>query len=250
MKGKFIIALLMLSSGALFSQVGVNTTAPSATLDIIAKNPTGSSTAIDGVIIPRVDRQRAQNMVGIVTSTLIYVNDISTGSQTGNAQNIDSVGFYYYNGTVWVKFTQSSTGDTFVPEVVAAGTSMAPQIMADGSGYNKWTFNVNTNDGNWNAANNVYTIPTSGYYQFSLQGIVTASSSPNSFAWVVQYDTSRYTFNTRADVGANFPTNSGGVITLYLAQGAQISFGGVPCFGCGANYTVDNRTFSIMFMGS
>ena len=85
------------------AQVGVNTTVPATTLDVTAKNSTGTSTAADGLLIPRVDRQRAQSMTGVPVSTLIYVNSIATGTAAGTAINIDIVGYYYYDGTVWTK---------------------------------------------------------------------------------------------------------------------------------------------------
>lgn len=98
------ITLLILFSGFLgYSQIGVGTVMPYSTLDITALNETGASTAVDGILIPRVDRERALNMTGIVTSTLIYVNNIATGSATLKAINITSTGFYYFDGTVWQK---------------------------------------------------------------------------------------------------------------------------------------------------
>ncbi|MFP3599488.1 hypothetical protein [Chryseobacterium sp. SIMBA_029] len=95
----FLILVPVLSA----AQVGINTVIPSATLDITAKNITGTDSAVDGLLIPRVDRERAQSMSGIPVSTLIYVNNIATGSLTGTALNIDAVGYYYFNGTVWTK---------------------------------------------------------------------------------------------------------------------------------------------------
>lgn len=86
-----------------FAQIGINTSNPKATLDISAKNPTGTITDTDGVIIPHVDRQRAQNMATIEVSTMIYVNDISTGTNSGKAINIDETGFYYFDGNIWQK---------------------------------------------------------------------------------------------------------------------------------------------------
>jgi len=96
------------------AQVGINTSSPTATLDLTAKNPTGATTNVDGVLIPRVDRQRAQSMVAVPTSTLIYVNDASTGLQTGIAINIDSVGYYYYNGSAWAKLSPPISPSSFV----------------------------------------------------------------------------------------------------------------------------------------
>lgn len=95
--------MLLTFSSVIFAQVGINTPNPTATLDITAKNATGTSTAVDGLLVARVDRLRAQSMTGIPTSTMIYVNGITNGTQTGNAVNIDAVGYYYYNGSVWVK---------------------------------------------------------------------------------------------------------------------------------------------------
>ncbi|WP_415328203.1 hypothetical protein [Chryseobacterium sp. MMS23-Vi53] len=102
MKNIILMSILM-TPLLYFGQVGINTTSPAATLDIVAKNSTGTSTNIDGLIVPRIDRQRAQNMTGITTSTLVFINSIATGTQTGIAANIDTTGYYYYDGTVWVK---------------------------------------------------------------------------------------------------------------------------------------------------
>jgi hypothetical protein len=102
MKKLFLLALVSLSA-QFFAQVGVNTTTPTATLDITAKEPTGTANTVDGVLVPRVDRQRAQSMTSVPTSTMIYVNNISTGTATGTTVNVDAVGFYYFNGTAWVK---------------------------------------------------------------------------------------------------------------------------------------------------
>lgn len=82
--------------------IGVLNTNPAATLDVVAKNSTGTNANVDGILIPRVSRQRAQSMTGIPISTLIYVNEIATGSATGNAIDITQVGFFFYNGSKWV----------------------------------------------------------------------------------------------------------------------------------------------------
>lgn len=104
-KKLFLAGLLTTFSLVAKSQVGINTPTPAATLDVTAKNSTGTTTAVDGLLIPRVDRQRAQSMSGVPTSTLIYVNNIATGTAAGTAVNIDTAGYYYYNGTVWTKLS-------------------------------------------------------------------------------------------------------------------------------------------------
>ncbi|MBB6371150.1 hypothetical protein [Chryseobacterium shigense] len=110
-KTLFLPALF--ASIAAFSQIGINTSSPAATLDITAKNATGTSANVDGLLVPRVDRQRAQSMVNVTNSTLIYVNDVTTGTQTGTATNIDAVGYYYFDETnVWTKLKETGVSAT------------------------------------------------------------------------------------------------------------------------------------------
>jgi hypothetical protein len=87
------------------AQVGIGNSSPESTLDISANNPTGATTNIDGLLIPRVDRQRALAMVSVTNSTLIFVDNIATGTATGQASNINSLGYYYFDTTIskWVK---------------------------------------------------------------------------------------------------------------------------------------------------
>ncbi|MFP3681347.1 hypothetical protein SB725_30135, partial [Pseudomonas sp. SIMBA_041] len=66
-----------------YSQVGINTMTPTSTLDVTAKNATGTTTNVDGLLTPRVDRERAESMAINPTSTMIYVNSFATGTQTG-----------------------------------------------------------------------------------------------------------------------------------------------------------------------
>lgn len=111
---KVILSSLLLLGAYSYAQVGINTSTPQSTLDVTAKNTTGTTTNVDGLLVPRVDRQRAQSMAAVPTSTLIYVNNIATGTQTGTAANVDAVGYYYYDGTVWTKLTSSSSPSSSV----------------------------------------------------------------------------------------------------------------------------------------
>lgn len=105
----FSVLAILAYSMNLNGQVGINTSSPTSTLDVMAKNTTGTATTVDGLLIPRVDRQRAQSMNAIPISTLIYINSIATGSQTGIAANVDAVGHYFYDGIAWSKLNSAST---------------------------------------------------------------------------------------------------------------------------------------------
>ena len=103
MKKVILSITLALTYSVVNAQVGIGTDNPKATLDVKASTPKGNSTNVDGIIIPRVDRERAQSMVGVEKSTIIFVNDVVSGAQTGTAININSEGFYYFDGLVWIK---------------------------------------------------------------------------------------------------------------------------------------------------
>ncbi|WP_282631040.1 hypothetical protein [Empedobacter sedimenti] len=103
MKKVILSITLALTYSVVNAQVGIGTNDPKATLDVKAINPVGSSTNAEGIIIPRVNRERAQSMVGVEKSTMIFVNEVVSGTQTGTAVNIDSEGFYYFDGLVWIK---------------------------------------------------------------------------------------------------------------------------------------------------
>lgn len=130
---KIKIILALLCFGFSFSQVGVNTPDPKATFDIAAKSTIGTSTIPEGLLIPRVDRQKAQSMTGLATSTLIYVNNVSTGSQADNAVNIDALGYYYFDGSVWVKFKSGSFGGKNTNIYNSNGTLTENRIIAQGN---------------------------------------------------------------------------------------------------------------------
>ncbi|MGV0922154.1 hypothetical protein [Empedobacter tilapiae] len=118
-KGLFALAFIV-SAVFVKAQVGIGTDDPKATLDVTAVSVAGTSASVEGVLIPRVDRERAQSMKSVEKSTMIYVNSTTTGSQTGTAIHIDKEGFYYFDGSVWVKLSSGNTspGFFYMPSVV------------------------------------------------------------------------------------------------------------------------------------
>ena len=93
------------------AQVGIGTATPAATLDVTALNPTGTATDVDGIIIPRVTRERAQSMAGTPTSTMIYVSEVVTGTAAGTTINVTTTGFYFFNGATWEKLGSSGVSN-------------------------------------------------------------------------------------------------------------------------------------------
>jgi len=110
LKNKLIIVFFLCSIISK-AQVGIGTPTPEATLDITAANLTAAT--VDGLLIPRISRLRAKTMASIPTSTLVYVNDISNGDLLGTTANINSEGFYYWNGSIWIRLSTSSDSDAW-----------------------------------------------------------------------------------------------------------------------------------------
>lgn len=114
---KSTILLLSTISALSFGQqnkVGINTKTPHATLEIQHYNPTSNTdTSVEGILIPRVSRLRAFQMGDkskVKESTLIYIDNVSTGAKAGTMADVDTKGFYYFSTDLnkWVKLSTSS----------------------------------------------------------------------------------------------------------------------------------------------
>lgn len=109
-KSLFPIALLGLSSFA-YTQVGINTDAPKATLHIVA-SPLNEE-KIDGVLLPKLsgDDLRAKSELYQVDQhgALVYVTEADT-QPTDKTENVISPGFYFYDHGLqkWTKLGENS----------------------------------------------------------------------------------------------------------------------------------------------
>lgn len=107
----FTAALLVTSAGV-FAQtagVGIDTTTPNSTLDVNGKL---GATDLDGLQAPRLTRAQLSAKGDALyganqKGALIYITDISAGNNTGPRVNIDAIGYYYFDGTVWQKLISS-----------------------------------------------------------------------------------------------------------------------------------------------
>ena len=116
MKKHIIFLGLLATTSLAFAQagkVGVNTSNPEATLDIrpSAANAATTATTNEGVLIPRVSRDRLKSIAtaNLKESTLVYVDNIS-GTTNPVTSNVTSKGFYYYSTTdsKWVKIAEGA----------------------------------------------------------------------------------------------------------------------------------------------
>lgn len=102
---KEITAIALVLSAIAYGQVGINNTAPKATLDVTAKTTDGSKA--EGIIAPRLtgDEIKAGDTKynAAQTGTIIYATAAVTGTPAGKTINITDAGYYYFDGSVWQK---------------------------------------------------------------------------------------------------------------------------------------------------
>lgn len=108
-KKKLTLLALSLGSSFVFAQVGVNTTQPQSTLDVVGSP--ANVAKLDGIIAPRLtgDQLRAKTYTANQTGAMVYVTaaDSAPAVQT---INVTAAGYYYFDGTVWVKQGNGPSG--------------------------------------------------------------------------------------------------------------------------------------------
>ena len=111
MKKSTLFLGALLSSGFAFSQIGVNTDQPKATLDIMAF-PLDPAKA-DGFIAPRLkgSELKAKDALyaGSQTGAIVYITEaLLPADTTVKTTNITAIGYFYFDGTVWQRITPST----------------------------------------------------------------------------------------------------------------------------------------------
>jgi hypothetical protein len=116
MKISVITLAVCLSSISAYGQVGINTQTPAATLDVAARTTGTSATTPEGLIAPRLtiaDLNAKASAYGTAQAgSLIYITDAANGSPSGQTASINAIGYYFFDGSVWLKVTTGSTGST------------------------------------------------------------------------------------------------------------------------------------------
>ncbi|KQM55244.1 hypothetical protein [Chryseobacterium sp. Leaf201] len=145
MKKNLSAAATLLFSAAVYSQVGINTQTPRATLDVTAKINDGSRA--EGIIPPRLTGDalhiaELNNVYGDAQNgALVFVTAAATAAnQIGQTLNLTSTGLYYFNstGNRWMRFgaegipfaaisglncSSPSNNGTLSPGTLASGVS-------------------------------------------------------------------------------------------------------------------------------
>jgi hypothetical protein len=107
-----IAALVISVQFNAFSQVGIGTTSPATTLDV--KGAPTNSTIADGMIVPTLTGNELKAKDAVYGSshngTIVYVTAAVT-SASAKTTNVNSTGYFYYDGSVWQRIVTGSSTD-------------------------------------------------------------------------------------------------------------------------------------------
>ncbi|WP_161531138.1 hypothetical protein [Riemerella anatipestifer] len=96
-------------------KVGINTDTPNATLEIQISDANKTGNTKEGILIPNVSAERAENMgTELEDGTLLFIGS-GTANTAGTTSNYNGKGFYYFDKTTtkWVKVGAASTTKEF-----------------------------------------------------------------------------------------------------------------------------------------
>ena len=157
---KIFYFLLCLLTVSLQGQVGINTTTPEATFEVVGKPDDVNH--YDGIIPPRIagDQLAAKFYSSAKKGAVVFVVSPPV-NLTGQVINIIESGLYYFDGTIWKSFEDDTLADVvtrgnYSPKYISfIGSTVNP--LRDGAlGMNKDTYsmyfgNMNPNHtGNYN----------------------------------------------------------------------------------------------------
>ncbi|SEN01871.1 hypothetical protein SAMN05421856_111104 [Chryseobacterium taichungense] len=175
MKNIITLAVLLISL-IINAQVGINNTSPKATLDITAK--TNNGTKPEGLIAPRLSGDQIQS--GDVQydtaqkGAIIYALSAATSPSTKTA-NINAEGYYYFDGSLWQKLSNSS-----VPAVVVTSSALNGVYKAGTAMTVSNTFTVTLTNNSFSTATIAFStsdLVLSGVTGLSVASVSTASST-------------------------------------------------------------------------
>ena len=102
-----------ISAYAQEGRVGINTSNPAATLDVVASP--SISTRIDGFIAPRLEGSELKSKDSLYTSdqtgTIVYAKSAANPT-TAKTINVTTAGYYYFDGSVWQKVVSGAVDKT------------------------------------------------------------------------------------------------------------------------------------------
>lgn len=108
MKNRLLCAAFIAVSFTSFAQVGIGTTNPKVTLEVVGNAATAAS--LDGIMAPSLtgEQLKAKTYTADQTAAIVYVTTADT-APAGQTINVTTVGYYQFDGTAWQKFATGAS---------------------------------------------------------------------------------------------------------------------------------------------
>ncbi|WP_106915072.1 hypothetical protein [Chryseobacterium aurantiacum] len=172
MKKKNVILLVgtLFSSITMYSQVGINTNAPAATLEV--SSVPGSINKADGIITPKLRGSELKSKDAAYgsaqTGAIIYITEgLLLSNTTPKTRKVVTAGYYYFNGTEWIRINDVGVAPLTKVAFNASGTPEAAIINVNV--YKRLSFptvniTVDPEIGTWDSTSNELTVSKRGVY--------------------------------------------------------------------------------------
>jgi len=270
-----LVTLISLHTSICFSQIGIGTNSPNATLEV--KGLPSNALAMDGIIPPNLsgNELNSKTYTNLQKGAIVFINAARVNADNGQCANVFTIGTYYFDGIVWQKLNQtgefwSSNGNTGLTE----GTNFIGNIdnktltfkTNNSTRATLGDDNIGTSYTNLSLEVSPTTSYTSNIASFN-NGIDMQSGSSASNAYGIEnmmYLRSGSSLNATTGTfrairnrlwnvfAANYP-NVVGILNEYKGEGTDITnfkgFVNTLDFRAGSN-TADLRGFSNEFPGS
>ena len=184
MKKIFTLIILAVAFGAKAQNVGINTTDPKATLQVVGAP--ASAGVPDGIIPPKLTRAQLIAKTGYGTDqigAMVYVTDLS-GTTNAATASVLQIGHYSFDGTKW--------NNMLIPKFTGFfATRNTSYSFGAGSPSKVVTYPISTDNPNgwYNTANGRFTPQVAGYYQFNAALRVASGTNAEKVIILAKNDT-------------------------------------------------------------
>ncbi|WP_300685096.1 hypothetical protein [Chryseobacterium sp.] len=255
MKKKIMIAGFLWASALMFSQVGINTNTPSATLDVRVN--AGLTSQPEGVMAPRLSGAELKAKDAAYgpdqEGAIIYVKEGLAAADTSvKTRAVIDPGYFYFNGTAWVRFENVVQE----PEMVMAFSSkgnpdlgtVIPPFPENKINFPVVNIAADSSIGSWNSTTNEYTVYKKGVFLISGNLRMENITDFGACAIIIHGGSQLSTTSTPAGGSTSSPAGIqvSNMASMILNPGDIIWIGARRNAGT-SGFTVGARTINIIF---